>query len=199
MAGIDSIIDQIRAESKAQCDALLSEADNEANEIINSAKAACDSISKQTDDKISHMNAQAKTNSGNSARQAKRRVILDAKQEIISEVIDKAAAYIAQMPDGDYFDLLGKLLRENCQAKDGMICFNGKDLGRLTDKIRKDYEKICEDKGGTLKFSSDTVDISAGFILIYGGIEQNCSIEAIFRQDRDKLTDIVSNILFKEG
>ena len=37
---------------------------------------------------------------------------------------------------------------------------------------------------------------SRGFILIYGGIEENCSIDAMFAEKRDELLDQVRKILF---
>ncbi len=43
---------------------------------------------------------------------------------------------------------------------------------------------------------SEARNIDNGFILAYGGIEENCSIEAMFAEKRDELRDQVRKILF---
>ena len=38
--------------------------------------------------------------------------------------------------------------------------------------------------------------LDGGFILSYGEIEENCSIEALFDSERERLKDLVQEILF---
>ena len=39
-------------------------------------------------------------------------------------------------------------------------------------------------------------DIDGGFILKYGGIEQNLSVDAIFEEKKDQMQDLAGKILF---
>ena len=39
-------------------------------------------------------------------------------------------------------------------------------------------------------------NIDNGFILAYGGIEENCTIRAMFHTKQDELSDVVQKILF---
>ena len=55
---------------------------------------------------------------------------------------------------------------------------------------------MAEKKGGALEFSGEVRNIDGGFILVYGGIEENCSIDAVFAEKRDELLDQVRKILF---
>ena len=55
---------------------------------------------------------------------------------------------------------------------------------------------MAQKKGGVLEISGETRNIDGGFILIYGGIEENCSIDAMFAEKRDELLDQVRKILF---
>ena len=38
--------------------------------------------------------------------------------------------------------------------------------------------------------------MNGGFVLAYGGIEENCSIDALFEERADALSDAVRKILF---
>lgn len=49
---------------------------------------------------------------------------------------------------------------------------------------------------GKLTVSRETRDIDGGFVLSYGGIEENCSIEALFYAARERLQDRVQELLF---
>ena len=77
---------------------------------------------------------------------------------------------------------------------DGEMYFSSKDLKRMP----KDFEtKLNEHlKQGTLKISSKPCEIDAGFILVYGGIEENCSFNALFKAQNDILRDKISAIIF---
>ena len=53
-----------------------------------------------------------------------------------------------------------------------------------------------KEKGAVLTVSEDTRDIDGGFVLTYGGIEENCSFEALFDSAHEVLQDKVQEILF---
>ena len=42
----------------------------------------------------------------------------------------------------------------------------------------------------------DEIDITAGFILVYGDIDINCSFDAIAQEKRDELRDALNALLF---
>ena len=47
-----------------------------------------------------------------------------------------------------------------------------------------------------LHVSAGSRDIDAGFVLTYGGIEENCSFDAIFDSARETLQDKAQELLF---
>ena len=49
---------------------------------------------------------------------------------------------------------------------------------------------------GSLTLSGEAADIDAGFILKYGGIEQNCSFDAVFAGESEYLSDRAGRLLF---
>ena len=99
------------------------------------------------------------------------------------------------MPTEEYFAYILKMVEKHALSQKGEIAFSKADKKRLPQNFRIDLEKAS---GGTLKLSRETRDIDGGFVLIYGGIEENCSFKAIFNADREKLADKVNTFLFVE-
>ena len=49
---------------------------------------------------------------------------------------------------------------------------------------------------GTLTLSKEPADMTNGFIITYGGVEENCTFDAIFAERANEFKDLVQNILF---
>ena len=50
----------------------------------------------------------------------------------------------------------------------------------------------AENKGGSLTVSGETRRMEGGFVLVYGGVEENCSFRALFDSRKDELQDKVN-------
>ncbi len=50
-------------------------------------------------------------------------------------------------------------------------------------------EKTAQEKGGSLVLKKEPREIDGGFVLVYGGVEENCSAGALFASQRDELAD----------
>ena len=89
------------------------------------------------------------------------------------------------------------LVTNSVSYEDGRKLHNTKkDLERMPAGFREEIKSLAQKKGGVLEISGETRNIDGGFILIYGGIEENCSIDAMFAGKRDELLDQVRKILF---
>ncbi len=65
--------------------------------------------------------------------------------------------------------------------QEGEIYFSVKDLENMPVGFGKEIEEIALAKGGKLTVAGAGRDnIDNGFILAYGGIEENCTIRAMF-------------------
>lgn len=64
----------------------------------------------------------------------------------------------------------------------------------LLNDIKDFAEKSFFTRGLEIGAGRDNID--NGFILAYGGIEENCTIRAMFDAKRDELSDIVHRLLF---
>ena len=90
-----------------------------------------------------------------------------------------------------------RLLEAYVLPQEGEIYFSVKDLENMPVGFGKEIEEIALAKGGKLTVAGAGRDnIDNGFILAYGGIEENCTIRAMFDAKRDELADIVHRMLF---
>ena len=62
--------------------------------------------------------------------------------------------------------------------------------------FRAGIGKISKAKGGSLKICRQEKGIEGGFVLAYGGIEENCTLRAMFDAKRDELSDEAHRLLF---
>ncbi len=116
---------------------------------------------------------------------------LSSKVEYIEKTIAHAKNMILSMPYERYeMYLLGLLDLYAHKGQTGTIVFGLRDFSRLGEALK---EKI---KQFDLTAESSERPLDAGFILKYGDIEENCSLEALIRNKKEKLMDIISQRLF---
>ena len=89
-----------------------------------------------------------------------------------------------------------RLAKKSALPKEGQIHFSRKDLLRLPAGFEAALNDALKETGGILHISDIPKDLDGGFILSYGGIEENCSFDALFDSERDALKDLVYPILF---
>ena len=73
---------------------------------------------------------------------------------------------------------------------------HGDYLARLPEGFAVKLQDIAVKHGGSLKVSDERADVENGFILRYGGIEENCSLRALFSAKQEELQDEVHRSLF---
>ena len=193
MAGIDKMIRQIEDDTKAVCDDMLQKARAKSDRILSEANAEADKITangkRRTADRIADIEKRGES----SAALEERKIALYTKQSIIGEMLNKGLETAKSLPDDEYFELILKMIEKNSQEKDGVIAFGQKDL----DRLPKNYmQKVNSVSKGKLRLSDEAAAVDAGFILSYGGIEENCSFDAIFMSESENLSDRAGKLLF---
>ena len=127
----------------------------------------------------------------------KRKAVLEAKQEVISEVLEDAYKAVGEFDDAAYFAMLEKVLEKYVLPEEGTICFTEKDRKRMPQGYMEKVYETAKKKGGSLELTETVPDgMDGGFILTYGGIEENCTIKALFDARREELSDKVNRQLF---
>ena len=199
MTGLEKMKSQILDEAGKAADVKVAEAKAQAEELIQAARTEAareaESISRKSEAEV----ANYKERAASSMDLQKRSRILEAKQAAIAEVLDKAYEKVSTMEKDEYFSMLLKLVGKYALAQDGEICFSAKDLERLPSGFEEQAGEIAAGKGGSLKVSRETRDIPNGFVLVYGGVEENCTLKAMFEAKRDELADKVNHLIFSQA
>ena len=196
MAGLDKIISQIRKESQEAAEKKIAAARKEAEEILSQTKlesdSACDKILEDTERTVTDILSR-----GRSAADLKRRQgLLACKQRLIGQVLEEARRTLEQMPGEEYAQSLIKLIKKTELPPEGTLCFSGRDLDRLPSGFEKQLNDAVKERNSVLHISDQSWEIDGGFILSYGGIEENCTFDSLFDSYREVLQDTVQKILF---
>lgn len=178
----DNTAESIKAKSNAQCEKLLAEAQAEADTVIKNGEIKAQ---QKYDDIIARANSAAELE--------ERKIMLFARQGVISDMVSKAMDGILNLPQDKYFELIYKMISRYSENADGIICLGENDLNR----IPADFESKANSAAkGSLKLSQTPATIDGGFILTYGSVDVNCSFSALFSDNSEKISDAVAKLLF---
>lgn len=196
MSGLDKMKSQILDEANHSAEEQLAKAKAQAEEIVNAAKAEAEAeslkISGKSETEVQTYAERIKS----SCDMQRKKALLKAKQDVISDVLAQAYEKVLELDDEAYFDMIRKMLVKYVQPSDGVICFSEKDMKRMPLEFAAEIQETAKSKGGTLTLSKEPKEMTGGFILVYGGIEENCTIKAMFEARRDELSDHVNGMLF---
>ena len=194
MTGLDKILEQIKKESDETVSGKLAEAKKQADDILSKA-------GEEVKDECEHIRARGKRQAKDIEDRAvsaadlyKRKAILSEKQRIIAEVFDKAEERLKKLSGSEYYNTVMDIAVMNALPQEGVIIFSKEDLAG----IPSDFEMRLNGrlKGGRLSLGKETRTTGGGFILSYGGVEENCTFGALIDAARESLADKVQDILF---
>ncbi len=193
MSGIDKIIQEIENNTAQSCDSVLAQARQKADAIIADAQKQADQIVADGKDRAATHVADIKKRGDSAAELEEKRVMLYTKQQIINTMLGEGLSSAKNLPKDEYFALIKSMVAKYSMEDDGVIFFGEKDNQRLPADFSGELNQAA--KGGIV-LSSESAPIDAGFILKYGGIEQNCSFDAIFAGEAENLSDKAGRLLF---
>lgn len=190
MTGLEKIIKSISDEAEAEACKIIEDANNKASELLEKSKADSDNhaaaLIKEAENKAKIILEKAMS----AAMVEKKKMILLEKQNHIKNLIDEAKNSIINLPDTRYFEVIFKMIEKSVSEGEGEIVFSERDKKRLPKDFSEKLKKL------SLKISEETRPFSGGFVLVYGGIEENCSLDVLFESKYDDLCDSVNKLLF---
>ena len=193
MSGIDKIIQEIETNAAQSCDSVLAQARQKADAIIADAEKEAQRIVADGKDQTAARVVDIKKRGDSAAELEEKRVMLSTKQQIISTMLGEGLQVAKDLPKEEYFKLILDMVAKYSLPEEGVIFFGEKDTHRLPNGFIHELSQAA--KGGIV-LSSEFAPIDAGFILKYGGIEQNCSFDAIFAGEAENLSDKAGRLLF---
>lgn len=197
MAGIEKITNEINADAEREAAEIISTAEESAKKLIDKTREECDAYMAAAGERTDKRLADEAKKTASQCEQAEKLIILEAKQDIIEDILRKAKAKLLIQDTSEYFETLATLLQSQVQPDKGELLLSDKDLGRMPADFKSRVQSIATKHGGMLDISQETVDIDGGFILRYGNIEINSSFDALFDENRERLLDVVNDILWQ--
>ena len=195
MTGLERIVEKIAAENKQATDAMLEKTGEQANRILaearESANAKADRIvddaKKEADRIVSVAKSQAES--------VTRKRYLEIRNAVVNDVLSAAYEQIGTFEDEQYFDLLLRLCIRNAEKGEGVLCMNARDLARMPADFEEKINSAIYETGA-VQVSRAPIEIENGFVLLYGDIEVNCTLRAVFDERMDALKDLLHPLLF---
>ena len=159
MSGLDKMKNQILDEANHSAEAKIAEAKAKAEEIIQAAKAEAEEeagkISQKSGEAVAIYGERVKS----SCDMQRKKALLQAKQELIRGVLEKAQAQILSLETPAYFDMIREMLKKYAQPEAGTIRFSKKDLERMPEGFETEIQNIAGEKGGSLALEKDPADL----------------------------------------
>ncbi len=190
MNGLDKIIEEIADDARRAAAETTAQAREAAKRITDRASADADAVEAQARERAELEYNRVITRAQSTGEITKKSALLREKQQIIDGILHDAHIKLVGLDDKAYFEFMTKLLDKYASNEKGELILSEKDLSRVTDE----FAAAAKAKGLTV--SGKTRAIDGGFILSYGDIEENCSIEALMESERDRLHDAVNGFLF---
>ena len=197
MTGLEKMKSQILNEAELSAKKILDEAKQDAEKVMQTAKenaeAECGRISKKSEAELEAVKERA----ASSRDLQKRKAILQAKQEGIAKILDDVYEALLVLDDKSYFEFIRKMLKKFVLPQEGSICFSSNDLKRMPENFESEIMDIAAKKGGKLTLLKEgNNNIRGGFVLLYGGIEENCTFKAMFDSKKGEHSDKVHVLLY---
>ena len=194
MTGLDKIIENIDLQTQEKISEIIAAAKEEAKEIIAEsdarAGAECAKIVDAARQEAELIGRIAQSGSELSGR----KMMLKMRRELLDETIEMALNKLKCLPAEEYFAVLSKLAVKYAQKGSGEMILSAADKARLPAGFIDSVNAKLE--AGSLKLAEDTAETGGGFILRYGGIEENCTFDAIAEQEHEAISDELSGLLF---
>ncbi len=195
MAGLDKIIKEIADEASAEAKSVLDNAKAQADDILEAARNEAEALHEKSDLAAKQHRNEIEQSRNSALALQKRQRLLETKQSLLNDTLEKAREELYALPADLYFTLLLKLAVQVVEEGEGEMMLCEKDAQRLPPDFEAKLAAVLP-KGSTIHISKEIRPVDGGFVLKYGDVEANCSFAAIFDARREEFADIISPILF---
>lgn len=199
MAGVSKITEAILDEARLEAESIVAAAKKEANSEKEAALSEIELDKKRAKESLEKDLSAAKQRAESARELNRRRAILAKKQEIIARIIDKTRLSLHEANTDSYFSALYKMFEKYCRPESGELMLNSRDLDRLPEDFSERIAQLAKAKGGGMEVSSVAAQIEDGFVLKYGGTEENCTFRALIEAQKEEFYDEINNMLWRNA
>ena len=196
MAGIEKITKEIQLDAEKEAAGIIEAAEHAAEKAREDAIRESEAYKSSANEKLDKKRAAEEKKILSQCEHIEKLKMLETRQEIIEDTLLKAKKQILDMDAKEYFDLILSLLEKRVLSEKGIFAMSNNDLKRIPSDFASKINAVASKNGGELKLSDSAAAIDGGFILRYGNIEINSSLDALFDEHRDEFVDTVNKVLF---
>jgi|Deesub1362A_J573_1020465.scaffolds.fasta_scaffold00005_5 V/A-type H+-transporting ATPase subunit E len=199
---VQNIIKKIEGDSKAEVENILKEAKKQASEIVEEAEEKAKTIEEEILRRGERDAEQEKLRIVANAKLKSRKMILDGKEEVISEAFSKAREILQDIGASDkYYDVLRDLIKEAAVSvgdKEIILLARKEDHKILTKNFLK---KLSKELDCQLALDSTPIKTMGGVVCRSkdGRIEVDNTLETRLERMKEDLRPKVAKILFGGG
>jgi V/A-type H+-transporting ATPase subunit E len=190
----DQVITKILSDARAQAEAIKKQA--EQREAAETAKLNEDLARFEQETQAQAQKAAADERSQRLAvaRMEAAKEYAAAKAVLLNEVFTQARQKIEKLPDGEYHELMAKLMAAAVETGDEKVV-PGRNDPRIDARLVADVNARLKDKG-KLTLSDEKHNFGNGFLLQRGKVRTNVSVDVLVGQARKDLEIEVARDLF---
>ncbi|MBQ1838301.1 MAG: V-type ATP synthase subunit E [Ruminococcus sp.] len=193
MNGSDRILSRIKSDCDASVRAIEEQARKDCDRITADAQHEADKQAAAIAAQAAQKHAQTDASAKSRAQLQKRNDLLKRRREEIDKTVEGLQQYFLDLNDCEYFEAVYRLASQ-LKGKSGEIFLNARDLERKP----QNFEKRLSAAGLNATVSQTPADISGGFILKCGDVEENMEFAAIINAKRDEIEDLITRELFAQ-
>lgn len=193
MTGSETILNRIKTDCDQKVNAIELEAGENRKKVLSDAEAQAAQLEREIADRTSRTVKRLEASSNSRSELERRNALLKRRRTEIDKTVTGLLSYLNDQDGKSYFEYIYKLCAK-LKGKSGEIMLNSHDLQRLPS----DFEQQVKGRGLDAKISKTPVNISGGFILKSGDIEENMDFAAIISARRDELEDLINRELFAQ-
>lgn len=197
MTGIEKIVEKIRQESLEKCNAIIAEAKDNGNEIVLASKMKAAKEAEIIIENGKKEAARKEASAKSAAETISKTRYLEVKNAIVNDIIAAAYERIENLEPAQYFELLLALCEKNVESGEGVMYLSKLDLERVPENFEESVNSLVYEKGA-VRLSKKPMEIENGFVLVYGDMEVNCTLRAIFDEKHGLLRDALCKELFTD-
>ncbi len=191
---LEDIKAKIIGDAKKEAERILKEAEEKKERILRRAKEEINKLIEEAKSKTEELKKREIERRRVVAELENKKQMLAAKRRLLDEVFEEARKQIENLSRRDYLKFFEKLLEKAVETGSEKVIL-GKEEKIIDAKF---VETLNKKKGWNLRFSKDRGDFKRGMVLSRNEVDVNLSLEAIFRDIREKWEDKVVERLFPE-
>ena len=195
---IENILKRIDDESAAAVDAIISEAESDA-----------DRIKREYASEADELKAKLETRARAKAEEERRRLLvneelqlrkktLERKREILDQLYSEAAERIRSIGKDEYLDLMRLLIRRRAISFEEELVVPKGERDIFGKAFLDSLNKPSGGKKGSFSISDEPGDFSWGVVLVEGKRRIDLTLDVLLAQLRDRIEPDIAGVLFAD-